>query len=172
MGSNPIPEQGSGVSTNCTKWGPFALSDKELHRNTLIFAAIVIVALILWAYLHDKIATALSPAVQPGVNAAGPVSFDIAGQPQSYGPVTFPQAIYNIPAAPPNGQYSPSSCECGCNGGNSGTVTYSFPDVSSLFNQLQLANNAALTNSINMATGALAYSEQVFVTNDSPTLFS
>lgn len=149
------------------------MTDKALHRNTLIFAGIVIVTLILWAYLHDKISAALSSpsAAAPGVTDNGPVSFDIVGQPTVTGPVILPQAVYNIAPVPQNGVYSPSSCECGCSS-NSGPTVFNFPDLTGLFNSLQIADNSALTNALNTVTASLPYDEQVYATNNTPTPFA
>jgi len=139
----------------------------------LIFAGIVILALFLWAYFHGQLQAALNPSNPPStVNPNPPISFDVQGQPTVTGPINFPQAIYNIPSAPPLGVYNPSSCTCGCDGGNSGPVTFSFPDMSGLFTALQQQSNQNLTNALDVVTGALPYSEDVFVTNNSPTIFS
>jgi hypothetical protein len=147
------------------------VTDKELHRNTLIFAAIVIVALFLWAYFHGQLQAALNPFNPPStVNQNPGVSFDIQGQPTVTGPINFPQAVYDIPSGPPNGVYNPSSCNCGCSGGmNGGAVTYSFPDTTSYYTALQTSENNALTAMLNSITGAMPYSEQVMVTNNTPT---
>ena len=148
------------------------MGDKELHRNTLIFAGIVILALILWAYFHGQLQAALSGPTPPStVNQNPPISFDVQGMPTVTGPINFPQAIYNIPPAPPDGVYRANSCECGCQGGNSGAITYTFPDMTSWFTTLQQETNAGLVNALNTVTGAMPYSEQVFVTNNSPTGF-
>lgn len=146
------------------------MSDKELHRNTLIFAGIVILALILWAYFHGQLSAALNPSNPPStVNQNPPVSFSVGGMPTVTGPINFPQAIYNIPSPPSQGVYSPSSCECGCSGGNSGPITYTFPDMTGYFVQAQEAANSALVSTLNAITGAMPYAEQVFVTNNTPT---
>jgi hypothetical protein len=149
------------------------MTDKELHRNTLIFAGIVILALILWAYFHGQIQAAINPFNPPStVNQNPGVSFDIMGQPTVTGPINFPQAIYNIPPGPSDGVYSPDSCSCGCSGGNSGPLVYTFPDLTSYYTQVQVANNNALSNILGAVIGALPYDESVFVGNNSPTIFS
>jgi len=149
------------------------MGDKELHRNTLIFAAIVILALILWAYFHGQLQAALNPFNPPStVNQNPAVSFDIMGQPTVTGPINFPQAIYNIPSGPSDGVYSPDSCSCGCTGGNSGPITYSFPDLTGYYTQVQQANNQSLSNALGSVLGALPYDEYAFVANNTPTIFS
>ena len=136
----------------------------------MIFAAIVIVALFLWAYFHGQLQAALNPFNPPStVNPNPPVSFDIMGQPTVNGPINFPQAVYNIPPTPPLGAYNPSSCNCGCTGGVNRGVTYSFPDLTSYYTALQTSDNNALVAMLNSITGAMPYSEQVMVTNNTPT---
>jgi hypothetical protein len=149
------------------------MADKELHRNTLIFAGIVILALILWAYFHGQITAALNPFNPPStVNQNPPVSFDVTGMPTVTGPINFPQAVYNIPGSPSDGVYSPSSCTCGCEGGTSSATVYSFPDMTSYYTQVQQADNNALASALSAAIGALPYDESVFVGNNTPTPFS
>lgn len=150
------------------------MTDKELHRNTLIFAGIVILALILWAYFHGQLSAAMAGAANQTpstVNQNPGISFAVQGQPTVTGPINFPQAIYNIPAGPSGGVYNPSSCTCGCGGGNNGPVTFSFPDMTSLFTQLQQESNANLATSLNNLIGALPYDERVFVGNNTPSPF-
>lgn len=146
------------------------MSDKELHRNTFIFAGIVILALILWAYFHDKIAAAMSttPQVQPSV---GPTFYIVGAPSDTYGPISFPPPIFNIPATPPNGVYNPSSCECGCGGGMGGPVTFSFPDLTNYYTALQEMNNAAINAAFDTVVGGLPYNEAVTVANNTPTPF-
>ena len=147
------------------------MTDKTLHRNTLIFAGIVIVALMLWAYFHDKIAQALAGQGTPAVQYAGEPVFVVQGGSSSYGPVTFPAATFNIPPTPLNGVYNPGSCECGCAGGMGGPVTFSFPDMTQYFTNLQEQNNAAISNAFYAAIGGLPYDEQVMIANNTPTPF-
>jgi hypothetical protein len=146
------------------------MNDKELHRNTFIFAGIVIAAIILWAYFHDKIAAAMgayNPQVQP---SNGPI-FAVFGAPTANGPVYFPSDTINIPATPPNGVYNPSSCECGCSGGMGGPVTFSFPDMTTYYTQLQEANNMAINQAYGLAIATMPYDEGVFVADNTPTPF-
>lgn len=145
------------------------MTDKAITRNTLIFAAIIIVALLLWAYFRREANVTPADAAASQVQGTGGPSFVIQGEPTSYGNVYFPQAVYNIPASPPNGVYNPGSCECGCQGGVSGSTTYSFPDLTGYYTSLQLANDASLASSLLSITNQLPYDLQVFVQNATPT---
>lgn len=146
------------------------MTDKELHRNEAIVAGIVILALLLWWWFHNLRAAQSQPAQSPSYYSSGGPTFNVPGGNYSYGPVVFPQAIYNI-SGPQDSIYNPSSCNCGCSGGNAGPITYEFPDMTSLFSGLYAQLQSADLALIHGLTAGLPYAEQVFVTNNTPTPF-
>lgn len=147
------------------------MTDKELHRNTLIFAGVVIVALVIWAYVHNQVFGSGGSSV-PSVSQAGEPVFVITGAGSPGGNISFPPAVYNIPDTPVNGTYNPGGCLCGCSGAGDENVTFSFPNMTGYFTALQQANNAAINAAFGLAVSAMPYDEGVTVANNTPTPFT
>lgn len=152
------------------------MDDKTFKRSAFIVAGLVLVAILLW-FLHNRAVVSQQDIAQtPPYSPSSPVDFIIQGPGgPTPGPMNFPSAVYNIIAGGPGnpGTLKAGNCSCGCDGsGGNTTVNFQLPGFQDLVNQLAARQAATLSAAQTSAYAAMGYTQAVFVSDNTRTLFS
>lgn len=152
------------------------MDDKTFKRSAFIVAAVVIIGILLW-WLHNRAVTQQQSIGQtPAYTSPGGPAFGMQGPGGATpGPINFPSAVYNIFGGGSGnpGTLNAGNCSCGCDGtGGNTTVNFQLPGFQDLINQLA-ANEAATVQANNQSMYAsMGYTEAVFVSDGSRTIFN
>lgn len=151
------------------------MDDKTFKRSAFIVAGVVLVGILLW-FLHNRAVTAQQQLGQPpAYGTTSPVDFVMQGPGgPTPGPINFPSAVYNIIAggSPSLGSLQAGNCSCGCDGsGGNTTVNFQLPGFQGLIDQLAANQAAAAQASMTSMYASMGYSQAVFVSNNSRTIF-
>lgn len=151
---------------------------KTQEHKIIIWALLAVaVAIIIWLLMHEQSAAPATTSSNP-LTGSTPQAPGVAqipgGNTINYGvPATGLPNTYSVGTPPAAIAASNGDCSCGCDGSDSGSITYNFGGYNAAetntFDALQYTSDAVQALSLQGILNSLGYNEGVAVSNATPT---